>query len=261
MSSSRGPYAAAGPYEGGAEVRLERVPGGLRLARWQAGQIDRSAPELSAADVRVGRDTGLPALTGELSGDWRGNRLALTGLVEGFGRADAKLTADLPLRLSVSPLTLDLPQDEPFAATLSWAGEVRPLWDLVAFEDQLFLRVRELAPGFFGRDFFALAKIQQPAGPARAVDPGLDRAIAKRFAGIGNHQIEVEVDRYIADPGQALAYMVVRLEIQRMRTEAQRRLGHRIDIRSFHDTVLGSRSLPLPVLAGLVNRWVGTQEK
>jgi hypothetical protein len=51
VSSSRGPYAAAGPYEGGAEVRLERVPGGLRLARWQAGQIDRSAPELSAADV------------------------------------------------------------------------------------------------------------------------------------------------------------------------------------------------------------------
>jgi hypothetical protein len=51
VSSSRGPYAAAGPYEGGAEVRLERVPGGLRLARWQAGRIDRSAPELSAADV------------------------------------------------------------------------------------------------------------------------------------------------------------------------------------------------------------------
>jgi hypothetical protein len=51
VSSSRGPYAAAGPYEGGAEVRLERVPGGLRLARWHAGQIDRSAPRLSAADV------------------------------------------------------------------------------------------------------------------------------------------------------------------------------------------------------------------
>ena len=109
------------------------------------GTIDIAGPpanpegtlKLSAADVRVGRDTGLPALTGELSGDWRGNRLALTGLVEGFGRADAKLTADRPLRLSVSPLTLDLPQDEPVAATLSWAGEVRPLWDLVAFEDQL----------------------------------------------------------------------------------------------------------------------------
>ena len=74
-------------------------------------------------------------------------------------------------------------------------------------------------------------------------------------------EIEVEVDRYIADPGQALAYMVGRLEIQRMRAEAERRLGDRFDIRSFHDTVLGSGSLPLPVLADLVGRWVGTQEK
>ena len=51
MSSSRGPYAAAGPYAGGTEVRLERVPGGLRLAEWQAGQIARRAPELDASDI------------------------------------------------------------------------------------------------------------------------------------------------------------------------------------------------------------------
>jgi hypothetical protein len=48
---SRGPYASAGPYDGGAEVRLERVPGGLRLAEWRAGQIERSAPVVEAADV------------------------------------------------------------------------------------------------------------------------------------------------------------------------------------------------------------------
>jgi len=51
VSSSRGPYAAAGPYDGGTEVRLERVPGGLRLAEWQAGQIARKAPELDASDL------------------------------------------------------------------------------------------------------------------------------------------------------------------------------------------------------------------
>jgi hypothetical protein len=51
VSSSRGPYAAAGPYAGGIEVRLERVPGGLRLAEWQAGQIARKAPELEASDL------------------------------------------------------------------------------------------------------------------------------------------------------------------------------------------------------------------
>jgi hypothetical protein len=48
--ASRGPFASAGPY-GGAEVRLERVPGGLRLASWRGGQIERAAPVLDAGDV------------------------------------------------------------------------------------------------------------------------------------------------------------------------------------------------------------------
>jgi hypothetical protein len=48
---SRGPFVSAGPYEGGSEVRLERVPGGLRFAAWQAGQIARRAPVLAARDL------------------------------------------------------------------------------------------------------------------------------------------------------------------------------------------------------------------
>jgi hypothetical protein len=48
--SSRGPFVAAGPYDG-AEIRLERVPGGLRLAAWRGGQIDRAAPVLAAGDL------------------------------------------------------------------------------------------------------------------------------------------------------------------------------------------------------------------
>jgi hypothetical protein len=48
--ASRGPFVAAGPYDG-AEVRLERVPGGLRLASWRGGQIERTAPVLDAADT------------------------------------------------------------------------------------------------------------------------------------------------------------------------------------------------------------------
>jgi hypothetical protein len=47
---SRGPYASTGPYDG-AEIRLERVPGGLRLAAWRGGQIDRRAPVLAADDL------------------------------------------------------------------------------------------------------------------------------------------------------------------------------------------------------------------
>jgi hypothetical protein len=48
--SSRGPFASVGPYDG-AEIRLERVPGGLRMAAWRGGQIDRAAPVLDAADT------------------------------------------------------------------------------------------------------------------------------------------------------------------------------------------------------------------
>jgi hypothetical protein len=48
--TSRGPFVSAGPYDG-AEVRLERVPGGLRLASWRGGQIERTAPVLAADDV------------------------------------------------------------------------------------------------------------------------------------------------------------------------------------------------------------------
>jgi uncharacterized protein (DUF885 family) len=72
-------------------------------------------------------------------------------------------------------------------------------------------------------------------------------------------EVETEADRYIAAPGQALAYMVGRLEIQRLRAEAQGILGDRFDIRGFHDTVLGSGSLPLTVLAELVHAWATAQ--
>ncbi len=72
-------------------------------------------------------------------------------------------------------------------------------------------------------------------------------------------EIESEVDRYIADPGQALAYMVGRLEIQRIRAAAEQQLGAAFDIRAFHDTVLGNGSLPLGTLDELVQDWAAAQ--
>lgn len=64
--------------------------------------------------------------------------------------------------------------------------------------------------------------------------------------------VDAEVDRYIAYPGQALAYMVGRIEILRIRRAAQERLGEHFDIKAFHDTVLGHGSLPLSTLENLV---------
>jgi uncharacterized protein (DUF885 family) len=68
-------------------------------------------------------------------------------------------------------------------------------------------------------------------------------------------EITTEVDRYIVHPGQALGYMVGRLEIQRIRGAAAQQLGDRFDIRAFHDTVLGHGALPLSLLAEIVEEW------
>jgi uncharacterized protein (DUF885 family) len=71
-------------------------------------------------------------------------------------------------------------------------------------------------------------------------------------------EIEAEIDRYAANPGQALSYMVGRLEIERIRAEATAALGEKFDIRAFHDVVLGSGNLPLLVLEAVVTAWVAT---
>lgn len=67
--------------------------------------------------------------------------------------------------------------------------------------------------------------------------------------------IETEVNRYLADPGQATAYMIGSLEIQRLRHDAERQLGARFDIKGFHDVVLGDGSVTLPMLQAAVERW------
>ena len=70
-------------------------------------------------------------------------------------------------------------------------------------------------------------------------------------------EIQAETDRYIEVPGQALSYMVGRLEIQRVRAEAEAALGERFDIRAFHDLVLENGPVPLSTLSELVGQFVG----
>lgn len=73
--------------------------------------------------------------------------------------------------------------------------------------------------------------------------------------------VESEVDRYLAVPGQATAYMIGSLEIQRLRADAQRQLGPRFDIKAFHDVILKDGAVTLPMLRVSVARWVRERSK
>ena len=69
-----------------------------------------------------------------------------------------------------------------------------------------------------------------------------------------------EIDRYIAIPSQALAYKVGALKIQEMRAKAESELGDNFDIKEFHNQVLGTGALPLPILERKINEWIAREK-
>ena len=77
---------------------------------------------------------------------------------------------------------------------------------------------------------------------------------------IDETSIQAEVDRYIAWPGQALAYKIGQLEILKLRDQAKKELGDKFDIRAFHDQVIDSGAMPLDVLDERITTWIATQK-
>ena len=101
------------------------------------------------------------------------------------------------------------------------------------------------------------------------VDTGLhalgwtrDEAIAYMTANtlLAENNVVNEVDRYIAWPGQALAYKTGELKIRELRAKAEQELGDKFDIREFHDVVLGSGAVPLGVLEEIVMQYIAESD-
>ena len=81
--------------------------------------------------------------------------------------------------------------------------------------------------------------------------PGMIEQTAKDPESIG-----AEIDRYLSNPGQALAYMVGQQRILALRPRAQQALGNRFDIRQFHQVILDQGPMPLDVLERQVEAWI-----
>ena len=80
-------------------------------------------------------------------------------------------------------------------------------------------------------------------------------------SGKTEHDVTVEIDRYIVWPGQALAYKIGELKIQELRKFAEDKLGDKMSLREFHDQVLCHGAMPLSILEAHIRNWVSGKAK
>jgi uncharacterized protein (DUF885 family) len=154
------------------------------------------------------------------------------------------------------------------AHELAGQGDFRRHAQVTAFVEGWALYVERLADemGLYTGDLDRLGTVSFDFWRAcrLVVDTGMhamgwdrDRAVGYmvEHSALTRKNIENEVDRYIGWPGQALGYMLGRLEIRKVRSAVERKLGPRFDPRSFHAELIGHGALPLSALDGIFSRW------
>jgi len=136
-----------------------------------------------------------------------------------------------------------------------WALYAETLWDELGMETDPYQRF-----GGLNDEMLRAMRLVVDTG---IHSRGWTREQAIRYmldnSGMSETEVTSEVERYIAIPGQALAYKVGQLTILRLRAEAEEALGDRFDLREFHAQVLMTGALPLPVLERKINDWIASR--
>ena len=86
-------------------------------------------------------------------------------------------------------------------------------------------------------------------------------AFMKDNTALTDANIDAEVNRYISNPGQALAYELGELKIRELRARSEKSLGEKFDLRRFHDAVLGQGAVPLDTLEAQINAWIAAEKQ
>ncbi len=187
---------------------------------------------------------------------------------------------DLPSRLTTGNMTLYLHEGAPghhFQISLAQENEALPAFmrfgGNTAYVEgwALYSETLGYEMGFFEDPWNRYGTLQdeQLRAMRLVVDTGLhskgwSREKAIKFmlenSGMTRTEVVAEVERYIAIPSQALAYKVGALKIQELRKKAEDTLGDDFDIKAFHDQVLNTGALPLPVLESKIDRWIASQQ-
>ena len=136
-----------------------------------------------------------------------------------------------------------------------WALYAETLWDELGMETDPYQRF-----GGLNADQYRAMRL--------VVDTGIhskgwtrEQAISYMLenGGLSETQVTNEVERYIANPGQALAYKIGQLKILELRARAEQALGDRFDLREFHAQILNTGALPLTVLERKIDDWIASK--
>ncbi len=233
----------------------EKLPGFFgRLPRMPYGV--RAVPEEIAANYTTGRYWG--AIPGKRGGLFMVNTYALDKRPL-YSLAALALHEGVPGHHLQNALSKEVQNVPEFRKNL-YVNAFGEGWGLYAEKLGIDMGIYETPYEHFGRLSYEMWR----AGRL-VVDTGLhamgwsrDEAVAffAENSALSLHNINTEVDRYIAWPGQALAYKMGELKILELRGRAKRALGDRFDIRAFHDAVLENGTLPLSLLEVKIDAYI-----